>query len=77
MWDWMIIRPGRLTDHPGSGRVRIDLAPFRGSVPRDDVAGVLARLLHDPRASRRILYVNGGDKSIEQALENVLSVQVA
>jgi nucleoside-diphosphate-sugar epimerase len=70
--DWTILRPGRLTDDPGIGRVRIDSAPFRGQVPRDDVAAVLTRLLHDPRAPRRVLYVNGGDDPIEQALERVL-----
>jgi nucleoside-diphosphate-sugar epimerase len=70
--DWTIVRPGALTDQPGSGRVRIDTAPLRGRVPRDDVAAVLARLLHDPRASRRVLYVNGGEQPIDQALESVL-----
>jgi len=71
--DWMIVRPGRLTDDRGTSRVRIDAAPFRGHVPRDDVAAVIARLLHDPRVSRRVLYVNGGEQPIEQALEGVLS----
>ena len=28
--DWTIVRPGALTDDPGSGRARIDSAPFRG-----------------------------------------------
>jgi uncharacterized protein YbjT (DUF2867 family) len=69
--DWTIVRPGGLTDDPGTGRVRIESTPFRGTVPRDDVAAVLARLLRDPRASRRLLYVNGGDDPIEQALERV------
>lgn len=71
--DWTILRPGRLTDDPGTGRVRVDVEPFRGHVSRDDVAAVLARLLHDPRASRRLLYVNGGPEPIEQALEEVLA----
>jgi len=66
--DWTIVRPGRLTDGRGIGRVRIDLEPFRGEVPRDDIAAVLDALLHDPPAVRRILYVNGGEDSIEQAL---------
>ena len=70
--DWTIVRPGALTDQPGSGRVRIDTAPLRSRVPRDDVAAVLARLLHDPRASRRVLYVNGGEQPIDQALESAL-----
>jgi nucleoside-diphosphate-sugar epimerase len=70
---WTIIRPGRLTDDPGSGRVRIGLAPFRGQVPRDDVAALLAWLLHDDRVSRRVLYVNGGEDAVEQALETILA----
>jgi uncharacterized protein YbjT (DUF2867 family) len=70
--DWTIVRPGRLTDDPGSGRVRIDSEPVRGQVAREDVAAVLARLLQDPRASGRILYVNGGDSRIDQALDEVL-----
>jgi nucleoside-diphosphate-sugar epimerase len=71
--EWTIVRPGGLTDDPGSGRVRVQSSAFRGRVPRDDVAAVLARLLHDPRAARRILYVNGGATPIEQALDEVLA----
>lgn len=71
--DWTILRPGRLTDDPGTGRVRIQQAPFRGQVSREDVAAVLAALLHDPRASRRLLYLAGGEEPIEQALETVLA----
>jgi nucleoside-diphosphate-sugar epimerase len=66
--DWTVLRPGGLTDDPGTGRVRLDSAPIRGRVSRDDVAAVLARLLPDPRASHRVLYVNGGSQPIEEAL---------
>jgi uncharacterized protein YbjT (DUF2867 family) len=70
--DWTIVRPGGLTDDAGAGSVRIDAAPFRGSVPREDVASVLARLMADARSTRRVLYVNSGEQSIEQALDEVL-----
>ena len=49
--DWTIVRPGGLTDDPGTGRVAI--APAlgrRGKVPRDDVALVVAELLDPPAA---------------------------
>lgn len=72
--DWTVVRPGGLTDDPGTGRVRLDSAPFRGRVPRDDVAAVLAQLLSDPRASHRVLYVNGGSDPIDEALTRVLAV---
>jgi len=70
--EWTIVRPGGLTDDAGTGSVRIDAAPFRGSVPRDDVANLLARLLGDSRSTRRVLYVNSGEQPIEQALDEVL-----
>ena len=66
--DWTIVRPGILTDDPGTGHVKLTIDPFRAEVPRDDVAAVLAALLGDPRSSGRILYVNGGEDPIEQAL---------
>jgi nucleoside-diphosphate-sugar epimerase len=70
--EWTIVRPGGLTDDPGTGRVRIDAEPFSRSVPRDDVASVLVRLLSDSRSIRRVLYVNSGEQSIEQALDAAL-----
>ena len=70
--EWTIVRPGHLTDEPGTGMVRIELEPFRGQVARDDVAAVLDLLLAEERGAGRILYVNGGDTPIEQALDAVL-----
>jgi uncharacterized protein YbjT (DUF2867 family) len=65
---WTIVRPGGLTDEPGTGRVRIDSAPFRGRIPRADVAAVLARVVLDGLASRRVFYLNGGPEPIDRAL---------
>ncbi|HTT30450.1 MAG TPA: SDR family oxidoreductase [Solirubrobacteraceae bacterium] len=70
--EWTIVRPGALTDEPGTGRVRLDTDPFRGEVPRDDVAAVLDALLQDSRAAQVTLYVNGGDTPIEPALDALL-----
>jgi uncharacterized protein YbjT (DUF2867 family) len=71
--DWTIVRPGRLTDDSGTGRVRIDSAPFRGEIPRDDLAALLADVLHHPRARRHVLYVNAGPEPIDKALEAALT----
>jgi nucleoside-diphosphate-sugar epimerase len=70
--EWTVVRPGGLTDDPGTGRVRIDAHPHRAQVARDDVAAVLARLLPDARFSGRVLYLNGGEEPIERALEDFL-----
>jgi nucleoside-diphosphate-sugar epimerase len=40
-----VLRPGGLTDEPGTGRVALARSVEPGSVPRDDVAGVLVALL--------------------------------
>jgi uncharacterized protein YbjT (DUF2867 family) len=66
--EWTVVRPGALTDDPGTGRVRISTDPFRGRVPRSDVAAVLAAVLGDYPAIGKILYVNGGEDPIDQAL---------
>ena len=66
---WTIVRPGRLTDDPGDGKVRVSEDPVRAEVPRDDVAAVLAAVLHEPRTAGRTLYVIDGDVPIEAALD--------
>jgi nucleoside-diphosphate-sugar epimerase len=71
--EWVIVRPGRLTDAPGSGTARIETDPFRGEISRDDVAAVLAVVLADASAPGRILYANSGDLPIEQALARALA----
>jgi len=70
---WTIVRPGRLTDEPGTGRVHVQAEPFRGEVPRDDVAALLAAVLAEPRAAGTTLYVNGGDDPVDAALAGALS----
>ncbi len=66
--DWTIVRPGMLTDDPGTGQVRIQEEPIRAEVPRDDVAAVLAAVVDESRAVGRVLYVVGGDDPIVDAL---------
>lgn len=68
---WVIVRPGPLTNDPGSGRVRITTEPFRDDVTRDDVAAVLAAAASDPLLDQRILYLANGEDTIEQALAAV------
>jgi uncharacterized protein YbjT (DUF2867 family) len=70
---WTIVRPGLLKDDPGTGKVRIGDEPFRGEVPRDDVAAVLAAVLDDPRSAGLILYLSAGEDPIDQALAAVVA----
>ncbi|GAA1570065.1 NAD(P)H-binding protein [Kribbella sancticallisti] len=69
--DWTILRPGGLTNDPGTGQVLLADKTGRGSISRDDVASVLAGLC-DTRASiGRTLELIGGDTPIAAALKNL------
>jgi nucleoside-diphosphate-sugar epimerase len=66
--DWTILRPGRLTDDPGTGRVSLaQRAPY-GQIPRADVAAVLLGLLDRPGTAGRVLEVVSGDVPVTEAL---------
>ena len=68
--DWTVVKPGRLTDDPGTGRVQVG-APGSieyGEVARDDVAAVIAAALHDERTVGKDFDLLSGDTPVEDAL---------
>ena len=66
---WTIVRPGSLTDDPGTGRVTLtEHLDGWGSIPRDDVAALLLAVLVDRAAVGRVLEVISGGTSIDDAL---------
>ena len=68
---WTILRPGRLTNDPGTGRVTLGESTGRGDVARDDVAAVLAVLLSEPGTAGRTLELVGGATPIQDAVKAV------
>ncbi|TDC53109.1 NAD-dependent epimerase/dehydratase family protein [Jiangella ureilytica] len=66
--DWTVLRPGGLTNDPGTGRVRLAPSVPRGKVSRDDVAAVVVTLLDDARTARLTLELVGGDTTIDEAV---------
>ncbi|CAM2782553.1 NAD(P)-binding oxidoreductase [Prescottella defluvii] len=73
--DWTILRPGGLTDDDPTGEVTLTEPPLdRGTVPRADVAAVIAALLEPgadgdaPRAVRRTLMLTKGSIPIRDAV---------
>ena len=63
-----IVRPGHLTDEPGSGRVTIADHTRPGSIPRADVAAVLLAVLDTPGTAGRTFEVISGDIPIGEAV---------
>jgi uncharacterized protein YbjT (DUF2867 family) len=67
--EFTIVRPGRLTDDPGAGR--IEAAPELGrwgEVPRDDVAATVIAALDAPNTIGKTFDVLAGETPIEDAV---------
>jgi uncharacterized protein YbjT (DUF2867 family) len=70
--DWIIVRPGRLTDAPATGRIRLAAPPVpHGTVPRADVAAVIAALLDEPGTGHKTLELVGGDSPVAAAVHSI------
>jgi uncharacterized protein YbjT (DUF2867 family) len=70
--DYTIIRPGSLTDGPGTGRVRLSTElGDRGAVPRDDVAAVIAEVLDAPNTIGVTFEVFSGDLLVAEAVRSL------
>jgi nucleoside-diphosphate-sugar epimerase len=67
--DWTILRPGLLTDDPGTGKVELAEHVGGGVVTRDDVAAVLVLLLDRPESAGHVYELVGGDTPVEKALD--------
>ncbi len=65
---WTILRPGALTDDPGTGRVTLADRAERGEVPRADVAEVIAAVLADDATAGHQWELVGGDTPVADAL---------
>jgi nucleoside-diphosphate-sugar epimerase len=65
--DTTIVRPGRLTDDPGTGRVTLGHGIELGDIPRDDVAAVLAEILRAGKLND-VVEVVGGPTPIAEAV---------
>lgn len=70
--EWTVLRPGSLRNEPGTGRVLLAEHTGRGSVPRDDVAAVLAELLARPETARRTLELIAGNTTVRDAVTEII-----
>ncbi|MER5934412.1 SDR family oxidoreductase [Streptomyces sp. NPDC002054] len=69
--EWTILRPGSLTDEPGTGRIRLEAHTGPGPVSRDDVAAVLAELTDTPATAGLTLELVEGTTPVEVAVKDV------
>jgi uncharacterized protein YbjT (DUF2867 family) len=72
--DWLVLRPGGLTDEPATDRVTLregDGVVERGTVTRDDVAAVIHLLLERPALYHRTLELVGGTTPARTAVDEL------
>jgi uncharacterized protein YbjT (DUF2867 family) len=68
--DWTILRPGGLTFDEGTGRVELGDSVPRGTIPREDVARLIALCLDEPGTIGRTWEVVSGDTPLEEAVRS-------
>jgi uncharacterized protein YbjT (DUF2867 family) len=70
--DYTIVRPGSLTDDPGTGRVRVSTElGGPGDIPRDDVAAVIAAVLEAPNTIGVTFEVFNGNLLVAEAVQSL------
>jgi uncharacterized protein YbjT (DUF2867 family) len=70
--EFTIVRPGYLTDQPGTGRIEaVPELNRRGQIPRDDVAATLVAALNAPNTIGKTFDVLAGEKPIAEALRSL------
>jgi uncharacterized protein YbjT (DUF2867 family) len=70
--DYTIIRPGRLTDKEGTGRIEAAESLGRhGEISREDVAATFAAALEAENAYGKTFEILAGDDPIEEAIERL------
>jgi uncharacterized protein YbjT (DUF2867 family) len=75
---WTIVRPGSLTDEPGTGLVDVSVElGRRGPVPRADVALVLLETLGEPGTAGVTFELFGGSVPAREAVRGLAGNQAA
>jgi uncharacterized protein YbjT (DUF2867 family) len=70
--EFTIVRPGRLTNDRGTGRIEAaESLGRRGEIPRDDVAATLVAVLDEPATVGKTFEVLGGEEEIAAALRTL------
>ncbi len=65
---WTILRPGGLTDDPGTGQITLGVDVAKGQIPREDVASAIAAVVDDGRSVRQQWDLVGGTTPVLEAV---------
>ena len=69
--EWTIVRPGGLTDDAGTGQVAVGTTVERGTIPRADVAEVIATAILEGTAVKTQFELVSGETPVSDALATI------
>lgn len=69
--NYTIVRPGGLTDDPGTGKIKAADNLERGFIPREDVAKTVFAVLDKENTYKRSFDLVSGDEDVETAINNI------
>ncbi len=70
--NYTILRPGRLSDEEGTGKIAAaESLNFKSDIPRDDVAQVAVEALENDKTYKKTIEILSGDKTISDALKSL------
>lgn len=69
--DYTIVKPGGLTDEPGTGKVSVGEDLSSGEIPRADVAAVLAEVLETPGTAGLQFDLLSGEVPVAEAVQRL------
>ena len=69
---WTVLRFGRLTDAPGTGRIATDLPPGTPvTLSRDDAALAVVEALERNHLARQVVHIIDGQRHVAEALDSI------
>lgn len=68
--DYTILKPGRLTNDPGTGKVTLGSGLDRGEIPREDVASAVAQIIAHPGTAGHEFDLISGNIPIPEAVQS-------
>lgn len=69
--DYTILRPGRLFNEEGTGKITTDNPSSKRGIPREDVANTVLEVLKHDNAIGKVITFNEGETPIEEAVQEV------
>lgn len=70
--NYTIVRPGGLTNDPGTGKIKVAKDLERATIPREDVAKTIVAALTEKSTFKRGFDLVSGDTPVEKALKSLV-----